>query len=109
MYGHKIEGYKKAAKTVSVATRTVRSWVQDYEATQFIAESRRGRHSKTSSPILEDLEFREEFKEHVRQTSREQGKLVIFLVQAQCMWCPDAICSERSAPWAGGRFPFINL
>ena len=75
MYGHKIEGYKKAAKTVNVATRTVRSWVQDYEATQFIAESRRGRHSKTSSPILEDFEFREEFKEHVRQTSREKGKI----------------------------------
>ena len=85
MYGHKIKGYKKVAKTVKVGTRTVRSWVQDYEATQFIAESGRGRHSKTSSPILEDLEFREEFKEHVRQTSREPGKIYIFLGQCMCL------------------------
>ena len=74
MYGHKIDAYEMAAKTVKVCTRTVRAWVQDYEATQYILQSKRGRHSKTSSPILEDLEFRERFKEHVRLNSRVQGQ-----------------------------------
>ena len=75
VYGHKIDAYENTAQTVKVAPRTVRSWVQDFEASEFIAESRRGCHTKTTSPILEDEEFREEFKQHVRENSREQGKI----------------------------------
>ena len=58
---------------MKVTARTVESWVHDFETDLFIADSKRGRHSKTESPIMDNLEFREEFKQHVRQTSREQG------------------------------------
>ena len=72
MYGHKLDAYEVAAKTVNVGTSTIRSWVIEFEAQEYIADSRRGKHSKTESPNLEDLKFREEFKCRVRETSREQ-------------------------------------
>ena len=60
---------------MKVATSTVRSWVREFEMLEYVVlESRRGKHSKTPSPILNDMEFREEFKQHVRNTSRELGK-----------------------------------
>ena len=69
-----MEAYNNAAEIVKVAPKTVRMWVQDFEASECIAESRRGRHSKTSSPIVDDPDFREMFKDYVRSNSRKQGK-----------------------------------
>ena len=74
IHGNKYKAYKKTAKTVKVATRTVQRWVQDFEVSQFISDSKRGRHSKTSSPILDNPDFREKFKDYVRQNSRVPGK-----------------------------------
>ena len=73
MYGHKLDAFKVAANTVKVGTCTVRDWVRDFELQEYIVDSRRGKHSKTESPILDNPEFREEFKAYVRQSSREQG------------------------------------
>ena len=78
VYGHKIEAYNKTAEIVKVAPSSVRTWVQDYEVSEFIAESKRGRHSKTSSPIIDDPNFREKFKNYVRKNSREPGTLVVL-------------------------------
>ena len=66
-----------AANTVRVGTTTMRNWVREFETQEFINDSKRGKHSKTESPILVDLEFREEFRAHVKQTSREQGISII--------------------------------
>ena len=77
IYGHKMQAYNKAAGIVKVAPKTVRMWVQDFEASECIADSRRGRHSKTSSPIVDDPEFRELFKNYVRNNSRKQGTIII--------------------------------
>ena len=69
-----MKAYKKAAEIVRVSRYTVRDWVRDYEMMEFvILESQRGKHSKTASPILNDMEFREEFKEYVRESSCEKG------------------------------------
>ena len=57
MYGQKLDAYEVAAKTVNVGTSTIRSWVIEFEAQEYIADSRRGKHSKTESPILDDLKF----------------------------------------------------
>ena len=59
--------------TVRVGIRTLRNWVKDFEVEEYIIDSMRGKHSITATPILDNLDFREEFKSHVRQTSREQG------------------------------------
>ena len=86
MYGHKLDAYEKAANTVRVGISTVRNWVKDFEVEEYIIDSMRGKHSKTATPILDNLEFREEFKSHVRQTSREQGTvncLGVFVIMSQ--------------------------
>ena len=77
VYGHKLEAYRVAAQIVKVHTDTIREWVREFEMDKFIIDSRRGKHSKTSSPILEDLEFREQFRSHVRETARIQGSLFL--------------------------------
>ena len=77
--------YIKAADIVKVAPKTVRMWVQDFEVSEFIAESRRGRHSKTSSPIVDDPEFREMFKDYVRNNSRKQGRTFSFQQINSCL------------------------
>ena len=77
VYGYRMEAYEVAANTVRVGTTTMRNWVREFETQEFINDSKRGKHSKTESPILVDLEFREEFRAHVKQTSREQGISII--------------------------------
>ena len=68
--------YEHTANTVGAGSSTVRAWVREFETLEYILDSRRGKHSKTDCPILDDLEFREEFKTQVRKTSREQGKII---------------------------------
>ena len=73
-YGHKLKAYEEAAEIVGVGTSTVRDWVREYEMMEYVVlESKRGKHAKTASPILNDFEFREEFKAYVRETSCEKG------------------------------------
>ena len=55
--------------------RTVSNWVADFELLTIVKDSKRGKHSKTMSPITEDPEFREMFKDYVRQNSRKAGKI----------------------------------
>ena len=79
-YGSKSAAYVEVAAKVKVAEMTVRRWVQEFEAYNHIMESMRGKHSKTSSPILTDPEFRAKFIAHVREASRPQG---IFIMTQQ--------------------------
>ena len=73
-YGHKVKAYKEAASTVGVAESTIRAWVREFEMMEYvIADSKRGKHSKTASPILNDPDFREEFKNYVKTSSCEKG------------------------------------
>ena len=66
--------YDRVARHLSINTLTVRRWVGDYEATHYIKESIRGKHTKMYSPITEDLEFRAEFKDFVKRNSKVKGK-----------------------------------
>ena len=69
-----MKAYEVAAEIVGVATSTVRDWVKEYEVMEYVVlESKRGRHRKTACPILNDMEFREEFKNYVRKSSCEKG------------------------------------
>ena len=63
-----------AGGLVGVSSRTVGHWVQDFETQTFVSESKRGRHSKTKSP-LNDEEFCSEFKAHVKENTRKKGAL----------------------------------
>ena len=73
-YGTKVAAYADVAETVKVSERTVRSWVLDFETLEYISKSERGQHSKVDSPIMTNLEFREQFRAQVRQASRPKGK-----------------------------------
>ena len=88
-YGSRIEAASKAASFVKVSDDIVRHWVYDYEALNYISESKRGRHPKESSPIINDLEFREQFVAHFRETSRPQGK---FLVAIAALYVTMSVC-----------------
>ena len=70
--------YESAAALVKVSSRTVRTWVLDFETYEIISKSQRGKNSKVKyCPIVDDLDFREEFKNHVRQYSRQKGKKIL--------------------------------
>ena len=52
----------------------MRAWVREFEMMEYvITDSKRGKHSKTASPILNDPDFREEFKNYVKTSSCEKG------------------------------------
>ena len=72
-HGSKMDAYKTVADKIKVSMRTFIYWIKEWEALSYIRDSRRGQHSKTYSPILEDDKFREEFKSHVRENSKKQG------------------------------------
>lgn len=74
-HGSKTGAYKTVADRVKVTERTVSNWVADFELMTIVRDSKRGKHSKTMSPITEDPEFREEFKDYVRQNSRKKGNV----------------------------------
>ena len=61
--------------------RTVSNWVADFELLTIVKDSKRGKHSKTMSPITEDPEFREMFKDYVRQNSRKAGKIFLDIMK----------------------------
>jgi transposase len=83
VYGHKLRAYDEAAETVGVAISTMRAWVREYEMMEYVVlQSKRGKHAKTPSPILDDFEFREEFKAHVKNSSREQGKYTLHKIES---------------------------
>ena len=66
--------YSSVAASIRVSPTTVRSWISHFEMYEVIPKSERGHHSKvTYSPIVDDPEFREEFKIFVRENSRPKG------------------------------------
>ena len=69
-YGCRVEAISKVANLVKVNCSTVHNWIHDYEALSYIQESRRGHHSKESSPILYDTDFRDQFFAHMREASK---------------------------------------
>ena len=55
-----------------MSARTVGTWAREFEASTYLKESKRGKHSKTPSP-MNSPEFREEFKAYVKENSRKSG------------------------------------
>ena len=70
--GAKQKSREHAGTLVALSPRTIAEWVRDFETTTYITESRRGKHSKTVSPI-NNPSFREEFRTHVKENSRKSG------------------------------------
>ena len=70
--GGKQKSREHSATLLGLSTRTVGDWVRDFEVTTYIVDSRRGKHSKTLTPI-NNPGFRQEFKDHVKQNSRKSG------------------------------------
>ena len=60
------------AQLVDVSTWTIQKWAYEFEMATFLVGSKRGKHSKTSSPIS-DESFRAEFRDHVKENSRKKG------------------------------------
>ena len=54
----------------------------DFETLEYVFKSERGKHSKVDSPIMTNLEFREDFKAHSRETSRPKGNLYLHIREA---------------------------
>ena len=82
-HGYKMEAYKTVCEHVQVTERTIRAWVADFELMCFVRDSKRGKHSKTLSPIMNDLEFKEKFKEHVKCNSRKQVNYICMTKQTK--------------------------
>ena len=72
-YGLKMQAYRDAADLVNVTEKTIRNWVADFELTTIVRKSKRGKHSKTMSPIVDNPDFKLKFIEYVKATSRRQG------------------------------------
>ena len=83
-HGSKMDAYRTVADKIKVSLRTIIHWIKEFEALSYIRDSRRGKHSKTYSPILEDDDFREEFKSHVRENSKKQGNLIFTALYLIC-------------------------
>ena len=60
--------------------RFLEKWVATFEREGVIVESRRGKHSKTVSPIME-IEFRDNFISHVRSESCKKGSYISKITQ----------------------------
>ena len=72
-HGSKMATFKTVSEKVKVTERTVRRWVEDFELVSFVRDSKRGRHSKTVSP-MENPEFKPMFKDYVKLNSRKPCK-----------------------------------
>lgn len=57
---------------VGVSERFVRKWIKIFDEEAELRSSERGKHSKTSSPIV-NPDFRERFCTYVRSESRKPG------------------------------------
>ena len=66
---------QEVAETVGVRERTLDRWIKDFQATEELTQNRRGKHSKTRSPI-EDSVFREDFCRYVRENAKVQGRIL---------------------------------
>ena len=66
--------YKLVSEKVKVTEKTIRNWVADFELMTIVRDSKRGKHSKTISPIVENPEFKDKFKDFVKTNSRKPGK-----------------------------------
>ena len=66
---------KTISERVKVTERTIRKWVEDFELVEILRDSKRGKHSKTISP-MDNPDFKAKFKEYVKTNSRKPGKLV---------------------------------
>ena len=73
-YGCKTEAYQEVAKRVKVNERTIFNWVDSYEKMLFVKKSSRGKHSKTRSPIIDNLEFKAQFEDYVKNNNRNPGE-----------------------------------
>jgi hypothetical protein len=74
--GSKEDAYEQVAARLKIGVRSIFTWVKDFEALNYIRESKRGKHAKTYCPILEDEIFRAEFKLHVKENSKKQGEII---------------------------------
>ena len=72
-FGGRRKAKEHAANMVGMSKWTIAEWVRDFETHTFLVESKRGRHSKTVSPINNET-FRAEFKAHVKENSRKSGE-----------------------------------
>ena len=57
--------------------RSVKRWLKAYDDEMELKRSERGRHSKTSSPIV-DPNFREKFCTFVKSESRKPGANKVY-------------------------------
>ena len=57
---------------LGVSLRSIRRWLKTYDEEMEVRASERGRHSKTSSPIV-DPAFREKFCDFVKSELRKPG------------------------------------
>ena len=78
-YGCKIDAYAEIATRLNIGMKTVRMWIREFEALDYIRESQRGHHSKSYSPILQDDDFRDKFKAHIKENCRKQGKIQYYI------------------------------
>ena len=70
--------YSSVAASIKVSPTTVRNWVFHFETYEVIPKSERGNNSKVAySPIVDDPEFRAEFKDFVRECSRPKGRILL--------------------------------
>ena len=74
----KFSSREHSAALVGVSSRTIGQWVLDFETSTFIRESKRGRHSKTKTPI-NDEDFCAEFRSHVKENTRKKGVCTYLL------------------------------
>ena len=70
--------YETVRTRLKVDTSTVRKWIADYEAYKVVLDSKRGKHGKWSSPIM-DEDFRYMFKTYVKENSKKQGKYITLI------------------------------
>ena len=68
-----------AAGLVGVSHWTIQKWANEFETTTFLVESKRGKHSKTISPINDEA-FCAEFKDHVKENSRKRGIVLLGII-----------------------------
>ena len=84
-YGFKMAAYQTVSDRIKVTEKTVRTWVKDFDMMMVVRESKRGKHSKTMSPIMNDPDFKAQFKEYVKSNSRKQGLYnIVQIVKLRC-------------------------
>ena len=65
--------YKKVSERLNITVTAVQNWVLDFELSNSMKVSKRGKHQKTTSPVMDNDEFKTLFKSFVKENSRKQG------------------------------------